>query len=87
MEHTELYAVKNIILLATIGDENKQVILSQPQGSGELYHITIDNFFHGIVTKTMEGWKVYPNKNSWLSIEDCEVIVETVKNNFSQKSK
>lgn len=71
--------MKEIILLAAIGNDSKQVILSQPNGAGDLYHIIIEDYYHGQVTRTMFGWSVFINENSWLSIEDCDVILDSIK--------
>lgn len=67
------------VLQAIFGDKQKEVILSQPNGAGDLYHIIIENYYHGQVSKTMFGWSVFINENSWLSIEDCEVILDSIK--------
>lgn len=62
-----------------IGEKEIVVQLSQPLGSGGGYHIMIDNYYNGIVCKTLHGWKVYLNPNSILSEEDAKAIIEAVQ--------
>lgn len=72
-----------IVFDAIIGNETKQVRLTQPQGSGGVYHIMVGDHFHGVVTKMLDGWHVYPNIKSWLTVEDCEAILAEVNKHAS----
>jgi len=70
---------KEIIVNGTIGNQQKQIILSKEPFTN-IYHITIDNIFQGQVIKMINDWGVYPHEESWLKSENCDMILQAVLN-------
>ena len=71
--------MKSIQLKGVIGDQDVTVELTQPNGSGDLYHIMVDRYYNGMIVKRNGEWAVFLNENSKLSSEDVEVILEAVR--------
>lgn len=71
---------KEIIVIGTIGNQQKQIILSKEHPFSTIYHITIDKVYQGQVIKNINGWGVFPHEESSLKGENCEVILQAVLN-------
>lgn len=67
--------------MASFGSVVKQVTFNQPFGGGYTYFVMIDNYLQGQAVNTSEVWRVYLNRKSLLSVEDCEVICENLEEN------
>lgn len=70
---------KEIIVDGTIGNQQKQIILSKGPFTA-IYHIMIDKEYHGQVIKNISGWNAYPHEKSWLKGENCDLILQAVLN-------
>lgn len=75
-----------IIINGIIDNQQKQIILSKENPISNTYHITIDQEYHGMVMRNMNGWKVYPHENSWLNGENCDIILQGILNVESPNS-
>lgn len=67
-----------ISLPFTIGNKEKKVIVTFPNGASGLGHIYIDNWYQGQVVKQEGEWRVYLNERSLLSVEDAELVREVL---------
>jgi hypothetical protein len=67
---------KEIIVIDTIGNQQKQIVLSNEHQFSEIYHIVIDKEYQWQVLKMTGRWGVYPHKESWLKGENCDVILQ-----------
>ncbi len=73
-------STKEIIVSLTIGNEQKQIILTKKHSFSSIYNIIIDKEYHGQVQKISSDWVVNTIGGSWLQVENYEPIVRAVKN-------
>lgn len=67
-----------IEIIGAFGDERKTVRISQPNGAWPSYHIMIDNYYHGNLTKLDGEWVSHLNGNSYLTTEDICILGEII---------
>lgn len=70
-------------LNAHYGNQIKKVSIAQPSGGGGGYHIMIDNFYKGAITKIRGEWVYHFNKPI-LYAEDITVIGELLDEEFGE---
>lgn len=68
--------IEPIVFMASYGDEQKRVELSQPFGGGNGWHITIDNYHRGVVYCRDGRWVYY---DKWLETADIYEIVDIIE--------
>lgn len=69
------------ILIATLNNQEKQIILQKEHEFSGMYHVIIDDVLEAQVLLTPKRrWEVVPHKESWLTDDDCDVILQTVVN-------
>lgn len=73
-------STKEIIVILTIRNEQKRVILVKKHSFSGIYDIMIDKEYHGQVQKVTSGWVVNTIEESWLKVENYEPIVQAVIN-------
>lgn len=72
---------KPIILIATLGNKEKQIMLQKEHEFSSIYHVVIDNQLEAQVLRTPKGgWEVVPHTKSRLANNDCDVILQAVLN-------
>jgi hypothetical protein len=70
-----------IMIIATFGNQEKQIILQKEHEFSGIYHVIIDDELEAQVLKTPKGkWEVVPHTKSWLTDENCDLILKTVLN-------
>ncbi len=72
--------MKPIIVIGTIGNQAKQIILTKVFPHDSIYNVEIDGKWEAQVIRHQGGWKVHPAEGSWLKGQDCDVILQAVKN-------
>ena len=60
--------------------DNRLVLLSQPMGGSESYHIYIDKFYYGTLAYRNGRWIGHLNDND-LESEDIQILGELISNN------
>jgi len=70
------------MLIATLSGQEKNIILQKRYEFSDKYNVIIDNDLQALVCKIPrgKGWEVVPKMGSWLTADDCEVILKTVLN-------
>ena len=69
------------MLIATLSNGEKQIILQKEHEFSGIYHVVIDNELEAQVLLTPKRkWEVVPHTKSWLTGDDCDVILKTVLN-------
>ena len=70
------------MLIATLSDKEKHIILQKEYEFSSIYNVIIDDVLEAQVLKIPKGkgWEVVPHTKSWLTNEDCDVILKTVLN-------
>ena len=73
-----------IIVIHTIDNKQKKIIIKQAHEFSTIYHVWIDNVFESEVHKGSGGDGVYPHEKSWLKGEKYkdvrDVILQAVLN-------
>lgn len=70
----------DIEFLAPFGYEYKKVRISKPHGcGGALYHIYIDNFYHGMLIKLKNDWLASVNDLSSITGDDILILREIIQ--------
>lgn len=70
--------MKEISIPYTIGNKEAAVRITFPHGAAGVGHIYVDNWYQGQVVKRDEGWQVFLNERSKLSVEDSQALKEIV---------
>jgi hypothetical protein len=72
---------KSTIVIAKIRNQEKQIIVSKDNPFSRTYNIWIDKECQGqVINLGKSGWKVSPIKESGLTDEICETILQAVLN-------
>lgn len=70
--------------LAHYGNEVKTVEIAQPHQSGNSYQVTIDKWYHGMITKRNGEWVAFWNAKSELGADEISIIGEIIEKNMNQ---
>lgn len=70
------------MLIATFSGQEKHILLRKPYEFSGTYKVIIDDILEALVLKVPKGkgWEVVPQKGSWLTPDDSDVILKTVLN-------
>ena len=68
---------KEIIVIGTIGDQQKEIILSEQ--STTIYNISIDKEYQGQVLQLTGKWGVYLIPESWLNGEEYDEMRQEIR--------
>ena len=72
--------MKDIEVMGTFGNERKKIRLTAPHGgAGNVLHIYIDNWYHGIFNKVNGDWVYFINAKSELCSYDLLILLELIE--------
>jgi hypothetical protein len=74
--------MKKIEFKASFGNKKKAVEIIQPAGAGGLYQILIDRYYHGTMNKINGEWVAHLNRNSELTGDDVQIIIDLLEKNM-----
>lgn len=63
---------------AAFGNEVKKVKLMNPFGSGDGYHVIIDNYYKGIIVKIGGRWIGHLNPKSCMTAADIDILGDLI---------
>ena len=75
--------MKQLELIATIGEVKTTVKLTEPQGASAGYQVLIDQWLQGTLVKRGHDWVAYLNRKSILTSADIAILgdlIDEVKN-------
>ena len=59
----------------------RQIVELEPiaYSGGGTYHVYINRFFITSISKMKDGWTVHFNNNSWLTMDEADILIEMIK--------
>lgn len=69
----------NLEFVGAFPDGDKVVKITSPSGGGNQYHLMVDNFYWGIINKSLNGWRVaFQLSNSDYSAGDLQPLIDLI---------
>lgn len=67
-----------IVSVAVYGDQRKELVISQPSGAGNDFHIFIDKYYEGSIVKLKGDWVGHLIPKSRLTADDVQILGEMI---------
>ena len=70
--------MKQLEFIATIGEVQATVKLTEPQGASAGYQVLIDQWLQGTLVKRGHDWVAYLNRKSILTSADIAILTDLI---------